>query len=52
MNVCDPRGHHFRPVRQFGQRHAFIQVRPASAWEESGPSAELSDFGDALMMSA
>ena len=28
MNACTPRGHHFAPIRQFGQRYSFIREVP------------------------
>jgi hypothetical protein len=31
MNACSPRGHHFVPIRQFGQRYSFIrEIEPES----------------------
>jgi hypothetical protein len=42
MNACSPRGHHFVPIRQFGQRYSLIrELDPElsgsrSAWDENG----------------
>lgn len=35
MNACEPRGHHYRPHRQFSQRYAFVCERQPGAW--AGP---------------
>jgi hypothetical protein len=42
MNACSPRGHHFVPIRQFGQRYSFVrELDPEafgrrSGWDEDG----------------
>jgi hypothetical protein len=42
MNACSPRGHHFVPIRQFGQRYSLIRdldpetFGSRSAWDEDG----------------
>ncbi|HEX3804790.1 MAG TPA: hypothetical protein VHV75_18340 [Solirubrobacteraceae bacterium] len=42
MNACSPRGHHFVPIRQFGQRYSLIrELDPKtsgsrSGWDEDG----------------
>lgn len=34
MNACSPRGHYFVPVRQFGQRCAYIREIDQASWSQ------------------
>lgn len=33
MTACTPRGHHFVPIKQFGQRFSFVRELDVSEWE-------------------
>jgi len=35
MNACEPRGHYFFPVRQFGQVYSFVRHMPPTEHEEN-----------------
>jgi hypothetical protein len=35
MNACNPRGHYFAPVRQYGQRMAFIRDFSVDEWRDA-----------------
>lgn len=35
MNACSPRGHHFVPMRQFGQRYSFVLELDVQEWHEN-----------------
>ena len=52
MNACTPRGHHFVPIRQFGQRFSFVRELDVSEWDRH-PYAWDRDgvMTDALMLS-
>jgi hypothetical protein len=50
--ACTPRGHHFAPVKQFGQRYCFIRDVPVAEWETSPYSWDREGvLHDALAMS-
>ncbi len=52
MTACTPRGHHFVPIRQFGQRFSFVREVDGSEWDRH-PYAWDRDgvMTDALMLS-
>jgi len=35
MNACGPRGHHFIPTRQFGQRYSYIYDPSEATWQQN-----------------
>jgi len=52
MNACEPRGHFYRPHRQFSQRYAFVCNQQPIAWVGSnGASPSLRLLGDVLTLS-
>jgi hypothetical protein len=52
MNACTPRGHHFYPVRQFGQRYALVRPVSAAQWEDHQFRWDQDGvMGDALVLS-
>jgi hypothetical protein len=52
MNACEPRGHYYRPHRQFSQRYAFVCERQPGGWAgPNGASFSSNLLGNALTLS-